>query len=112
MYEIYSSAREVTVCLSTEAHRGASVLEWLKDLCRAFPHLCETYTVEQNAKTDSLSNGKIREDELNAFTSHLESDLRNAADWSSWYGLLDMLQQPWWSRAWVGFSSLQHTVVG
>ncbi|KAH7410062.1 heterokaryon incompatibility protein-domain-containing protein [Phaeosphaeria sp. MPI-PUGE-AT-0046c] len=102
MYKIYSSAREVTVCLSTDDHRGGSALAWLTELCRAFPQIIiGACAAEHTAEAYPLENRKSHEEELIDFTCHLETDLRDAATWSAWYDFLDMLQQPWWSRAWV-----------
>lgn len=83
MYKIYSGAREVAVCLSTDEHRGGSAVAWLKELYQLVG-----------------PNGDKRQREF------LESCRRRyEADMSGWDDLLHMLQQPWWSRAWVGLAS-------
>jgi hypothetical protein len=81
MYDIYRSARDVAVCLSTEEQRGATAIPWIYDMHKYFRALKLQHS------------GHL--------WHYLESYQLDDAFQSGWLDTLQMLEQPRWSRAWV-----------
>ncbi|KAF2823037.1 hypothetical protein CC86DRAFT_409809 [Ophiobolus disseminans] len=96
MRDIYASARDVAVCLSTVEERGSLALYWIEGMYNNDRALREDRQPTLSAANRTFFNqqGKFDDD-------HIETKL-NDAEFSE--GLRDfwqMISQPWWERAWV-----------
>jgi hypothetical protein len=76
MYQIYNSAREVVVCLSTDQQRGGSALNFMKGAYR-------------NMSTNP------------DFWEYTYGTVNDMMQWEHWFDVIQLSEQPWWSRAWV-----------
>jgi hypothetical protein len=107
MYDVYSSAREVAVCLSNEEKRGSNAIPWIHHIYR---HL---RALEFNVPIGiwaMLYNPKFRDDGRIEASWHdlindFESGLLDSTFKSGWIDAIQMIKQPWWSRAWVSLIS-------
>jgi hypothetical protein len=83
MGKIYSKAREVAVCLSTAEYSGGPAMPWIESV---YPHVpTNPYDPNERKLLDFLLNACRTDDSF----------------FYGWLAVLDMVQQPWWSRAWV-----------
>jgi hypothetical protein len=86
MGRIYSSAREVVVCLSTEEEHGSGSGVVL---------LQEVYSYLPN-RTGDMEYAYLYS--RNKFAQYLSSRVSFRNEWDD---LMKLMKQPWWSRAWV-----------
>lgn len=93
MYQIYNSAREVVVCLSTDEQRGGSAITLMKEAYRRLP-----------SNFDPLSEDSINKrpgSEATAFWEFTYKTVNDMDQWKDWFDIIQLSEQPWWSRAWV-----------
>jgi hypothetical protein len=76
MYQIYNKAREVVVCLSTDEQRGGSAIKFMKGEYRKLP---------------ADSN----------FWQYTYGTVNDMGERKHWFDIIQLSEQPWWSRAWV-----------
>ncbi|RYO12259.1 hypothetical protein AA0111_g12607 [Alternaria arborescens] len=102
MREIYSSAEEVLICLSTRkiSSRG---MHWLHDLCQNVPRqgddLDEQYRGESSF-TLTLGVPFVRFHWFRLI-EHLLDSVANAKFVEDWLAVYDVFESPWWTRSWV-----------
>jgi hypothetical protein len=113
MRDIYRSASEVIICLSTDTTERRAV-DWLKHVHANIPglqELSQTTSVHDDLLTriDTISyarKGQLaaalgRYPAIQELVRFLWSNLVKGEFLAGWKDALDMLHQPWWTRAWV-----------
>ncbi|KAJ3535165.1 hypothetical protein NM208_g7247 [Fusarium decemcellulare] len=102
MRDIYQSARQTLICLSTSEVEGEG-MRWLIELDQNVPR--QEDDLDGHKYSDSLTSGHVdlylhrfSSDRVQTFLSNHVLD-GNFTD--GWIALFDVLESPWWSRAWV-----------
>ncbi|KAH7091433.1 heterokaryon incompatibility protein-domain-containing protein [Paraphoma chrysanthemicola] len=106
MHEIYKSAQDVVACLSTADHVGADAITWIKEAHTYLPKP----EPEQNYFALKRSLKGLRPEY--PFKTWFWSLIASETFETTWCDVMQMIKQPWWSRAWIcqEYMSAEHVV--
>lgn len=109
MYEIYQSAYEVAVCLTTHdfaqtiaTRESDEAIECIERVYKDVPHLDRFLTSVHDSDSRTWGNGWGDKEEVNCQLNIYLKDAVKDKDFAfGWLDVLRMRRMPWFSRAWV-----------
>ena len=111
MSNIYQCAQQTLICLSTSKTKARG-MEWLIELCKNVPSQEDDVPEEEAESTPFLQDGmgmdESQELEIPIDRYHwhrlqefLWRNIENDRFTNGWIAFYDVVESPWWSRAWV-----------
>jgi hypothetical protein len=109
MYEIYQSAFEVAVCLTTNdfAQNGASresdrAIRCIEQVYKDVPHLDRFLTPVHDIVSRAWDSDWGNKEETNCqLAIYLQTAIKDRSFALGWLDVLRMRRMPWFTRAWV-----------